>query len=232
MLPLDGISECQMAGQVVLLDGLTALSLPQGLPYRMKPLLPAAQSSIVVSEQADRPLPPAHQNPSPQVHTLTPRALWCLRVHWRALAHGRPALGWGAASEMLQTGSRPDAMQHCAGASLLLVRARCFMMHRVATADGEPWSLQDVAEAAGCSVFHLAHLFRRHWGQGLHGYRQHLRIAGALQRRLEAGESDLAALAHDLGYSSQSHLGSVFRSEVGVTLAQTRSALQGQSAGF
>jgi AraC-like DNA-binding protein len=60
----------------------------------------------------------------------------------------------------------------------------------------------------------------------LHGYRQRLRLAAALQR-LEEGERDLAALAHDLGYSSQSHLGAVFRRELGVTPAQARLELAG-----
>ncbi|WP_298214698.1 helix-turn-helix transcriptional regulator [Acidovorax sp.] len=239
VLPLNGVSEFQMAGQVVLLDGLTALGLPQGLAYRMKPLQPTEQSSIVVSEQEGRPVPLACQNPSLQVRTFTPRALWRLRMHWRALADGRPMPGWRTASDVLQTGLEPGAAaQDCAvirGASgralPLLVHARRFMAQRVAAADGEPWSLHDVADAAGCSAFHLAHLFRRHLGLGLHGYRQSLRMAATLQR-LDAGESDLAALAHDLGYSSQSHLGSVFRREVGVTLAQARSVLQGHSAGI
>ena len=51
--------------------------------------------------------------------------------------------------------------------------------------------------------------------------------ADAIRARLlsNPASSDLAALAHDLGYCSQSHLGAVFRREVGVTLAQARAAL-------
>ena len=89
-----------------------------------------------------------------------------------------------------------------------------------------PWTLRDVADAACCSPFHLARSFRRHTGLSLHGYRQRLRLALALQR-LEEGECDLAALAHELGYSSQSHLGSAFLRELGVTPAQARRALAG-----
>jgi len=222
VLPMDGLSEFQMAGQVVLLDGLTALGLPQGLPYQMRPLQPTQQTSIVVSMQGNGPAgaPGSPNHLSPRVRMLTPRMLWRLRMHWRALADGCPLPAGGAAFDVLQ-GTPPHSAPRTVG------RARRFMAQRVALADGERWSLQDAADAAGCSAFHLAHLFRRHLGLGLHGYRQRLRMAAALQR-LEAGESDLAALAHDLGYCSQSHLGAVFRAEVGVTLAQARSALRGR----
>jgi len=100
------------------------------------------------------------------------------------------------------------------------------MATRTAAADGLRWSLHDVADAACCSYFHLAHLFQAHTGLGLHAYREQLRLAAALQR-LDEGEGDLAALAHDLGYSSQSHLGTALRRAVGVTPAQARQALRG-----
>ena len=203
VLPTDGVLEFQLDGQAVLLDGLTALGLPQGLPYQMRPLQPTAQTSVVVSAR-----PGTSGLAAPQVRALSPRALWQLRAPGhsaqvlQALAPGVPTLAPAA-----------------------VVRARRFMALRVGAACGERWSLHDVADAAGCSPFHLAHFFRRHVGQRLHGYRQRLRMAAALQR-LEAGEADLAALAHDLGYCSQSHLGAVFRREVGVTLAQARAALR------
>lgn len=205
VLPTDGVLEFQLDGQTILLDGLTALGLPQGQPYQMRPLQPAEQTSVVVSAR-----PGALPWAAPQVRALSPRALWHLRAPWRN-------------AEVLGAVLEPDAPPRPAPATV--ARARRFMALRVSAACGERWSLHDVADVAGCSAFHLAHLFRRHVGLSLHGYRQHLRMAAALQR-LEAGEADLAALAHDLGYCSQSHLGAVFRREVGVTLAQARAALR------
>lgn len=100
------------------------------------------------------------------------------------------------------------------------------MAERIADSHAPRWTLHDVADAACCSPFHLARSFRKHTGLSLHGYRQRLRLAAALQR-LEEGERELAALAHELGYSSQSHLGSAFVREIGVTPAQARRTLAG-----
>ena len=58
--------------------------------------------------------------------------------------------------------------------------------------------VQQVAEEARCSPFHLAHLFRRHLGTSPHQYRLHLRIADALQRLEDTG-TRLADLAFELG---------------------------------
>lgn len=216
VFPVSGVSEFHMEGRQVLLDGLTVVALPTGLPYRIHEFQAAQRSHMVVSMQ------PGAASAGGPVHalawTLPPRALWQLRLHWRALAQGRaqatvPVPG--------QEALRDGAMAHAA-----VARARRFMAARTAAADGLGWSLHDVADAACCSYFHLVRLFRAHTGLGLHAYREQLRLAAALQR-LDEGEADLAALAHDLGYSSQSHLGSAFRREVGVTPAQARQAFRG-----
>ncbi|MFT4243645.1 MAG: AraC family transcriptional regulator [Acidovorax sp.] len=208
VLPVAGPSELRMADQRVLLDGLTALCLPTGLPYQTLPLHAAERVSLVVSAQPGACVPPLQ---APAVRTLNPRALWHMRLQWRG---GDAAILFLEAS-VPQVGPLPDKVW----------RARRFMAQRIAAADGVPWSLQQVADAAHCSLFHLARLFRRCTGMSLHGYRQRLLLASALQR-LEDGETDLAGLAYDLGYCSQSHLGAVFRREVGVTLAQARATLR------
>lgn len=240
VVPTEGLLEFQLAGVVVLLDGLTALGLPQGMPYQMRPLQPTAQTSIVACAHSGVVQYGTSWLAGLQVRTLSPRAMWQLRTQWRSLGsspaphEGKVAAAAGGATQALHAVLRPGA-PHTPPASQpaqvptappAVARARRFMAQQVHAASGEPWSLGDAADVAGCSAFHLAHLFRRHLGQSLHSYRQRLRMASALQR-LEAGEADLAALAHDLGYCSQSHLGAVFRREVGVTLGQARAALQG-----
>lgn len=222
VLPTDGLLEFQLAGVVVLLDGLTALCLPQGLAYQMRPLQHKDQTSIVASEGA--PKPGALASAGPQVRALSPRAMWHVRTQWRVGGGTGPEGTSQALSAVLGLGVRAAPLPLLAMPASVAC-ARRFMALQVSSASGERWSLHDVADVAGCSAFHLAHLFRRYLGQSLHGYRQRLRMVSALQR-LEEGEADLAALAHDLGYCSQSHLGAVFRREVGVTLAQARSALR------
>ncbi len=220
VFPVCGVSEFHTEGQQVLLDGLTVVALPTGLPYQIHEWQAAPRSHMVVSMQ---PGSPSAGSPACAIAwTLPPRALWRLRLHWRALAQGRvPAAGpqpWLAPFG--------DAVHGAAMAHGAVARARRFMATRTAAADGLAWSLHDVADAAHCSYFHLARLLRTHTGMGLHAYRERLRLAGALQR-LDEGEGDLAALAHDLGYCSQSHMGTAFRRGVGVTPAQARQALRG-----
>ena len=225
VLPASGVTEFRMAGQHILLDGLTALCLPTGVPYQMKPCADAARASIVVSARPGM----AHALPAPDAWLLTPRALWQLRLHWRALALGIAAAGQGDPTQRLLQAVLPLAgpAPRSEGRSAAAVqRARRFMVERTAVPGAKPWSLNDVADAACASLFHLARCFRQHTGLSLHGYRQRLRLAAALQW-LEEGERDLAALAHELGYSSQSHLGSAFARDIGVTPAQARCALAG-----
>lgn len=224
VLPASGATEFRMAGQSVLLDGVTALCLPTRQPYQMKPCVDAARSSIVVSAQpgTDHALPP------PDAWLLTPRALWRLRRHWRALASGRERdESGGELTQALLQGLLTRATRAMRGegrSAAAVQRARHFMVAHTAAAGAMPWTLDDVADAACSSPFHLARCFRQHTGLSLHAYRQRLRLAAALQR-LEDGERDLAALAHELGYSSQSHLGAVFVRELGITPGQARREL-------
>jgi AraC family transcriptional regulator len=76
-------------------------------------------------------------------------------------------------------------------------------------------SLSALARRLHTSEFHLARVFRDRTGFTLHAYRTHLRLRIAVER-LADGESDLAALARDLGFSSHSHFSSAFRSIFGV----------------
>jgi AraC-like DNA-binding protein len=224
VLPSSGNTAFRMAGQDLLLDGLTALSLPPGLPYQMKHLAGATRASIVVSAQpaAASALPDAP--PACAAWSLAPRALWLLRRHWRGLARG--VEGLEATQPMLQRVLKhsPPATRGQGRSARAVQRAQQFMVERISDPHAPRWTLDDVADAACCSLFHLARSFRKHTGLSLHGYRQRLRLAAALQR-LEEGERDLAALAHELGYSSQSHLGSAFAREIGVTPAEARRVL-------
>ncbi|MCW5650746.1 MAG: helix-turn-helix transcriptional regulator [Ramlibacter sp.] len=221
VLPMAGATEFRMGAASVLLDPITVLGLGTGQPYQMKPWTGAARTSVVVST------PPGASWPVPaDAWVLTPRALWLLRRHWRSLARGDEPSQPTVRVLRMALASACRAARSGGTTAALVQRAQRFMAGQLACGDAARWTLDDVAQAACCSPFHLAHSFRRHTGLSLHAWRQRLRLAAALQY-LEDGESSLAALAHALGFSSQSHLGAVFQRELGVTPAQARRRLAG-----
>lgn len=224
VLPLRGATDFRLAGGLSLvLDSVTVLSLPVSLPYRMLLSPGHANESIVVSALGSAGVEPSQA----QAWTLAPRAIWQLRRHWRRLARGEVAAGAPVHTDRLLVAALPPSVRPLApesNASAAVQRAQRFMAARTEAMDGHRWVLSDVADAACCSPFHLARLFRSHTGVSLHGYRQRLRLARALHH-LEQGERDLAGLAAVLGYSGQSHMGETFRSMLGVTPAQARDLL-------
>lgn len=229
ILPHSGLTEFRWGDSFALLDGISVLCLPTGLPYQMQQFhsgLGEATSNIVISLPADS----AATVSQPRTVALNARAQWQLRRHWRELA--------------LRNQSEPStAVRHILDLTLplpltsgSLSSARCIhsvkrdIARRVASLDAPRWTLHDVADSAGLSPFYLARIFKAHTGMTLHGYRQQLRLTMALQC-LQGSKPhcqvNLADLAAGLGYSSQSHMGFAFQRELGVTPAQARLELAG-----
>jgi len=77
-------------------------------------------------------------------------------------------------------------------------------------------SLLELAQTVNASPFHLARIFREHVGIPIHQYRLRLRLALALDRLLDRGES-LSTTAHTLGFSSHSHFTTRFRRTFGLS---------------
>ncbi|WP_285693041.1 helix-turn-helix transcriptional regulator [Actinomadura sp. NBRC 104412] len=107
-------------------------------------------------------------------------------------------------------------------------RAELARLAREAIVAGEPGSdrLVPLARSLGTSPSHLSRTFRHHIGMSVTRYRNRIRISRALQR-IEAGETDLARLAYELGFSDQAHFTRVLRAELGRTPDQVRSLLVG-----
>ncbi len=84
-----------------------------------------------------------------------------------------------------------------------------------------PGGISALARALDVSPFQLCRIFRRETGTTLHGFRERLRLAAALEllRDSRAGLTDIAL---DLGYSSHSHFSASFRREFGVTPSAAR----------
>ena len=87
------------------------------------------------------------------------------------------------------------------------------------------WTIEALARIIGYSPYHLAHQFRAHTGTTVHRYLADVRAAAALQR-IEAGETSLAKVAEDLGFSHHSHLTATLRRRVGMTPQMIRERLR------
>jgi AraC family transcriptional regulator len=77
-----------------------------------------------------------------------------------------------------------------------------------------PMSLSSIAEALGCSPFHLSRSFHEETGLTLHRYRATLRLRASLE--LIEAKMPLTAVGLDVGYSSHSHFTQAFRAAFGV----------------
>ncbi len=81
--------------------------------------------------------------------------------------------------------------------------------------------LGSIAAVAGLSVSQLCRTFRAAMGQSVHQYILEQRVDEA-RRRLHSTRDTLSQIAHDCGFSSQSHFTTVFRHRFGTTPKQYR----------
>ncbi|NUR60305.1 MAG: helix-turn-helix transcriptional regulator [Catenulispora sp.] len=88
----------------------------------------------------------------------------------------------------------------------------------------EAVSLCSLAELLGVSPFRLSRVFSRRTGVSLTRYRNRVRVGRAMDR-LAGGETALAELAADLGFSDQAHLTRTVREHVGHTPVELRRLL-------
>lgn len=93
--------------------------------------------------------------------------------------------------------------------------------HRLRTRYAEPATLDELAAAAGYSVFHTCRVFRATTGTTIHGFRRELRLRHALARILD-GREPLTEIALATGFANQSHLTNRFRARFGITPARAR----------
>jgi AraC-like DNA-binding protein len=94
---------------------------------------------------------------------------------------------------------------------------------RAAIVAGDPDSsdLVRLARLLRVSPAHLSRTFRGHVGMTVSRYRNRVRISRVLAR-IEAGETDLAALAAAVGFADQAHLSRTVRAELGCSPGRLR----------
>jgi len=81
---------------------------------------------------------------------------------------------------------------------------------------GHDMSLQDLANAACLSRFHLIRMFKHTYGETPYQHLTRLRIEEAC-RRLKASQDLIANIAMDCGFTNQTHFAATFRRHVGVS---------------
>ncbi len=85
-------------------------------------------------------------------------------------------------------------------------------------------SLEVLATLADTSVYSFCRVFKNTTGQSPHQYVNKRRVARASEL-LATTQTGIAEIAYEVGFSSQSHLTSVFRSAMGTTPAKYRKSL-------
>lgn len=95
---------------------------------------------------------------------------------------------------------------------------------RQALAGDPDLSQMQLARALSVSPHHLSRTFRSLTGETIARHRMRLRVRAVLEQ-LAGGERDLGRLAAEVGFSDQSHLSRVIRSETGMTPGVLRHAL-------
>lgn len=179
------------------------------------------------ADRPARPFPTGHA-PSDNTAYLLQR-----RVH-HALRAGQTADALAVEEFLIEAVRRQVATLY--GALRERPRRRASSEHRDRTIAGdagrllgrrfrEPLSLEEIASACGCSVFHLCRVFRRHAGMPVHRFLRRLRVRAGLQALPERAV-ELAGLAIDLGFSSQSHFTDAFRAEFGLSPGRLRDLLR------
>ena len=100
----------------------------------------------------------------------------------------------------------------------------------LAASPAQRWDLAGVAQALGCSPFHLARQFRSATGETISRYVVRLRLGIALDR-LADGEHDIGGLAVSVGFSHHSHFTARFRRAFGITPKRAREILTRRNLG-
>ncbi len=85
-------------------------------------------------------------------------------------------------------------------------------------------SLEVLARLADTSVFNFCRIFKNTTGESPHQYVNKRRIARA-QELLTTTQTGIAEIAYEVGFSSQSHLTTVFKKSVGTTPAKFRKSI-------
>lgn len=149
-------------------------------------------------------------------------------AHRRLLAQARQNIDEFALSEAVvrlaaqvfqQAGELPD------GPSRPSHRRLADSARELLVADPARSRFDDLARELGVSRPHLSRVFQHETGESLTGFRTRLRVRSALDR-IEAGQTNLAELAADLGFADHAHLTRTMRAELSMPPTAVRDHLR------
>lgn len=95
------------------------------------------------------------------------------------------------------------------------------VVEAISAAPEQKWSLASLAELAGVSSWHLAHIFRTELGLSVYSFVLRARLAKALPDVLETAD-ELAVIAMNAGFASHSHFTARFHTLFGTTPLELR----------
>jgi AraC-like DNA-binding protein len=161
-------------------------------------------------------------------HVLLPAAAILARgLLWRRLRDGGfdpldiEETCVGLLGSALDAARKAPARTRCRMPSQRRLRQVEAVREAIAVHPERRWTLGALSSLAGASPYHLGRVFREEVGATIHRYLTRARLALALKRVLD-GERDLAAVAHDTGFSSHSHFTARFRALFGTTPNELR----------
>jgi len=102
-----------------------------------------------------------------------------------------------------------------------LVTDACEMLHLT----HHDISLVNLADAVGCSPFHLSRVFREITGMTIPQYRRQLRVHDAVTS-IAGGATDLASIAAAVGFADHSHMTRSIVAQFGTTPSRLRELLR------
>lgn len=125
--------------------------------------------------------------------------------------------------------AEPDGGGHGSGSVLPSHRRLVDAARQLLTVDPAWPVFDDLARELGVSRPHLSRVFRTVTGESLTRCRARLRVRAALDR-LEAGQTNLAVLASELGFADHAHLTRTLGGELGSPPSRVRALLRGPQA--
>jgi AraC family transcriptional regulator len=227
VLPRRGLFTVHRCGETVLADATSAMVFGAEEGYRASHPRDGGDECLVLEFTRD-----VHEEAlggargcSGRLAPRTQLGAWLFACVVRR--HDRDALYCEEGALLLLDAVASD-LTDASGAGARVSKAQCDRVDQVRTliADdlGRRWRLDGIGRAVHCSPFHLARQFRWATGETISRYLLRLRLAAALDRIAE-GDSDLARLAAELGFSHHSHFTARFRSVFGCTPGGARATL-------